>query len=149
MSKSCRIFAMCLIYLHFSQECVYVGDCRVEDVRGEIIPDLQTSENVWGAVSHSRRDPSSSSGGETSPHLLAGQQRVQLVEQWVDLHNYLQSGAQSVSTQYKDILSLISAFRWQIRPHREKFLLDSATFNKLIPNYQRHLEFRDINLILT
>ena len=77
------------VYLHFSQECVYVGDCRVEDIRGEVIPDLQTPENVRGAVPHAWRYSSSCSWRETAPHLLPGQQGVQLVEQWVDLHNYL------------------------------------------------------------
>ena len=77
------------VYLHFSQECINVGDCGVEDVRWEIVPDLETPEDVWGAVSHARGNSSAGSRRETSSHLLPCQQGVQLMKQWVDLHNYL------------------------------------------------------------
>ena len=77
-------------YLHFSQKCVNIGEGGVEDIGGQIVPDLETAEDVGAAVPHPRRDARPSHAHWTWPLDLGCEEAVQLVQQWVNLHDYLQ-----------------------------------------------------------
>ena len=89
-SVGCRC-ACCLTHLHFRQEGVDVGERGVEHVRGEVVPHLEAAQHVRAPVPHAGRDGglARDRGPGPRPRHLTRQEAVQLVEQGVDLHNYL------------------------------------------------------------
>jgi len=79
--------------LHFSQEGINIGHCGVKHIWWQVIPDFETAEDMSWAIPHARGDSAGRRGRESpsppSNCLFPVQQRVQLTQKWMNLHNYL------------------------------------------------------------